>query len=192
MLGFSARVQAQESEIQNNNDNRGIRPPVTIEDLLMKQAYDKAVMEFEKYIKTAQGNPCDLLQLSFGVYSRLLDEDTTKTAFYQEKADYYFNQYMQACGNTADAYLLKNARMEPQNFDSTVLWMTKAIELDSTYADLYLTRGNALWQLQQTEQACADFQKVKELNPFYADYYDTQCVKPEEAQDAATEPAPAE
>lgn len=187
--GFSTRVQAQTAGQQNNE---GVRIPAYIGDLRNQQAYGKAVVEFDKFIKTAQGDPCELLQLSFMFYNDLLQVDTAKTAFYKEKVDSYTNQYLKSCGNTAYAYLLKNARMEPQDFDSTVVWMTKAIALDATDAYLYLTRGYALWVLQRTEEACADYKKAKELNASYADYYDTQCVKPEDAQEAVAEPAPAE
>lgn len=190
VLGFSMRVQAQTAGQQNNE---GVRIPAYIGDFVDQQAYGKAVMEFDKFIKTAPGDPCDLLQLSFMFYNNLLQEDTTKTDFYKNKVNSYRDQYLQSCGNTAYAYMLKNEQMDPQNFDSTVVWMTKAIALDATNGNLYLTRGYALWQLQRTEEACADYKKAKELDDeFYGSNYDTQCVKPEDAQDAAAEPAPAE
>lgn len=183
MLGFNARVQAQMAAQQNNE----LRIPAQIGDFVDQQAYAKAMVEFEKFIKTVQSNPCESFRLSLMFYNDLLQVDTTKTAFYQEKVDSYTNQYLQSCGNTAYAYLLKNARMESQDFDSTVVWMTKAIALNSTDAYLYHVRGYALWQLQRTEEACVDYKKAKELDEFYADYYDTQCVKPEESAEA---PAP--
>lgn len=181
MLGFSARLQAQATRQDND-----VRPPAYIEDLLAKQAYAKAVTEFEKYIGSAQGTACDLCYQSFMFYNRLLGEDTTKTGFYQEKVDFYINQYLQSCGNTVNAYVLRANRMDPQDFDSTVVWMTKAIALDAAYADLYLMRGYALWQLQRTKEACDDFKKAKEIDEFYGDYYDTNCVEPEDAAEEAT------
>ena len=147
--------------------------------------YETAVKEFEKFIKTAKGNPCDLIYLPMSFYMRLIDTDTSKTESYKDKVDFYFDQYMKTCGNTAEAYLLKNARMESQNFDSTVLLMTQAIALDPTYANLYFTRGSALWQLQQTEKACADYKKAKELDASYANNYDMQCVELKEAAETA-------
>lgn len=186
MLGFGARVQAQvseESEIniqstaQNNEPERSAQMPESIDNLMKSRAYAKAMGEFEKYIKTAQGSACELKYQSYMFYNRLLGEDTTKTEFYQEKVNESLNQYLQSCGNTVEAYVLKNNQMQPQDFDSTVVWMTKAIALDAEYAFLYVTRGYALWELQRTKEACDDFKKAKELNEFYGDYYDMNCVE---------------
>lgn len=189
VLGFSARVQAQTAGQQNNE---GVRIPAYIGNLVDQQAYGKAMVEFDKFIKTAPGDLCDILRLSFMFYNNLLQVDTAKADSYKGKVDSYRDQYLQSC-NTAYAYLLKNEQMNPQNFDSTVVWMTRAIALDATDGNLYLTRGYALWQLQRTEEACADYKKAKDLDEeFYGSNYDTWCVTPEESAEVAAEPAPAE
>lgn len=186
VCSFGTRVFAQasgqtaEGQSVTEQASRGVQMPETIMKMLDNGDYAKAVMEFEKFNKVAKGTPCDLKFLPFSFYYGLLGVDTTRTAFYQEKVDYYLGQFMQACGNTVEAYVLKESMMEPKNYDSTVVWMTAAIKLDPNYAHLYLTRGVALWELGQTKEACADFEKAKELNPEFADYYQNNCEEKKE------------
>ena len=168
------------------------RLPDAINNLLTSGAYTKAEAEFEKYMKTVKFDACDMIYVPYMFYSRLLEEDTTSTALYQEKVDAYANQYLQSCGNTFEAYMMRINKTDPQDFDAIVTLVTAAMQIEPDATFLYGMRGSALWQLQRTEEACADYKKAKELDESYADYYDTQCVKPEEAQDAAAEPAPAE
>lgn len=155
---------AQQAEEQ---PQRGVPTPKAIEKMVDNGEYDAAVKEFEKFMKTAKGNPCDLIYLPYTFYDRLRMEDTSKTAFYQQKADMYINKYLQTCGNTVDGYLLKESVGE-RIPDSTVARMTKAIAIEPNYAMLYTMRGDALWQLERTQEACADYAKAKELGDEYA------------------------
>lgn len=168
------------------------RLPDAIDNLITSGAYAKAEAEFEKYMKTVKFEPCDMIYVPYMFYSRLLEEDTTSTAIYQEKVNAYAGQYLQSCGNTFEAYMMRINKTDPQDLDAIVTLVTAAMQIESDAVFLYGMRGSVLWQLQRTEEACADFKKAKELDESYADYYDTQCVKPEDAQDAAAEPAPAE
>ena len=141
---------------------RGIPTPRPIEIMMDEGKFDQAVDEFEKYMTTAQGDACDLIYLPYTFYTRLLWEDASKTAFYQERRDFYIDTYLQTCGNTVEGYLLKEERMEPKNPDSTVVWMIKAIALDPTFDIPYLIRGHALWALQRPQEACADYKQAAE------------------------------
>lgn len=168
----SAQIAAQREQPQ-----RGMPTPRPIEIMMDEGKFDRAVSEFTKYMDTAQGDPCDLIYLPFTFYSRLLRDDTSKTAFYQEKADYYVDKFLQTCGNTVEGYQLKESLMEPKNPDSAVVWMTKAIALDSTVNMLYLVRAHALWELQRTREACADYKKAAEQRNWEAaDMYEQRCT----------------
>ena len=194
MLGFGARLQAQSSsqtaevvpahatplpdvapvmatdqpEAQMEPQDRGIPVPKEIEELIAKKDYENAVKEFDKFIKTAKGDPCVLIYLPLSFYERLAMEDkSSMSASYQEKAKSYMDKYMQTCGNTADAYLLLE-RFDKKTPEVTVTRMTEAIKLDPDYAIPYAARGNALWLLNRTTEACADFAKAKELGDAYA------------------------
>ncbi|MDE5559358.1 MAG: tetratricopeptide repeat protein [Bacteroidales bacterium] len=191
MLGFSAQAQsskqtkkvvpsnAQTSEsfeaVENapaaeispavaKEPDRGIPTPKAVEELLMQQNYTKAIEEFEKFIATAKGDSCDLLYLPYTFYARLNFLHPSKSSEYTKKMKYYMAEYQRKCSNSVEAYLLKDDMTEPRIPDSTLVWMTKALEIDSTYARIYSIRGEALWQLQRHKEACADFEKAKELN----------------------------
>lgn len=195
MFGFGARVQAQTVQPATDQDaghpQRGIPMPTPIETMMETGDFAKALSEFEKYTKTLKSNPCDVTYLNYVFYSRMSWSDTAKAAFYQEKSDSYADQFLQACGNTVEAYLLKDRKMMQKDPDSTVAWMTKAIEIDPSYDVLYMLRGSALWELKRTEEACADFKKAKEMTELYGEYYDTNCVESKDAAEEATE-TPAE
>lgn len=141
---------------------RGMPTPRPIEIMMDEGKFDQAVSAFEQYMDTAQGNPCDLIYLPYTFYNRLLWEDPSKTAFYREKMDFYIDKFLQTCGHTVEGYLLREERMEPKIPDSVVVWMTKAIALDSTFDLPYLLRGHALWELQRTQEACADYKQAAE------------------------------
>ena len=165
-------------EAQREPVHRGIPTPRPIEIMMDEGKFEQAVREFTSYMDTVQGDPCDLIYLPFTFYVRLLGEDLSKTAFYQEKVDFYFDKFQQTCGNTAEGYLLKEETMNPKNPDSTVVWMTKAIALDSTVDRLYVTRGYALWALQRTQEACADFKQAAGLrNTEGRDLYNARCLE---------------
>ena len=177
------------SSVVAKEPDRGIPTPKAIEDLLMQQNYTKAIEEFEKFIATAKGDACDLLYLPFTFYARLNYMDEAKSAEYTKKMNFYRNAYFEKCANSIEAYLLKDQMTEPRIPDSTVVWMTKAIEIDPAYAYLYSLRGEALWRLERKQEACADFEKAIELNndSFAVEFHRTYCAdipKEEEAVSA--------
>lgn len=160
--------------------------PDMIDKLLTAQDYARATSEFEKFLKASKFNECDIINVSYIFYSRLLEADTTKTAFYQEKVDAYANSFLQSCGNTFEGYMLRESRQNPRIPDSTVAWMTAAMKLEPEAPILYGMRGEALLELGQTEAACKDLKKAMELDAnTYADYYDTHCVKSEDTAGSA-------
>lgn len=189
MLGFSARVQAQSSgqtaevvpahatplpevpavqeqtppqDVQADEElqQRGMPTPREIEKLMDKGDFETAIKEFDKFIKTAKGDPCDLIYLPLSFYMRLSEEDTANS--YKGKVDSYLNQFMKTCGNTVDAYMLQE-RVDYQGPAKTVERMTQAMKYEPDYVVLYTMRGDALWQLNRAKEACADFAKAKEL-----------------------------
>lgn len=168
----SAQIAAQ----REKNPQRGMPTPLPIEIMVNEGKYAQAVSEFEKYMDTAQGDPCDLIYLPFTFYRRLLDENPFEEEFYQGKVNFYIDKFLETCGNTVEGYQFKEGMMEPKIPDSAVVWMTKAIELDSTVNMLYLIRGHALWELQRTREACADYKKAAELQNWEAaDMYEQRC-----------------
>lgn len=162
--------------------HRGIPTPKAIEAMMDAGEYAEAVDAFERYIKTAEGDSCDLIYLPFTFYSRLLWEDSTKPDFYQGKVDFYVDKFLQTCGNTVDAYILRDLRHEPRMPDSTVVWMTEAIQLDSNYNILYITRGEAFWQLQRIKEACADFKRAAVKDDYAKEFYEMNCLNQSEAE----------
>lgn len=217
MLGFSAQLQAQSSKqtkkvtpanaqtsesvkaVENapveetspvvaKEPDRGIPTPKAIEDLLMQQNYTKAIEEFEKFIATAKGDTCDLLYLPYTFYARLNFMNPSQSSEYTRKMNYYMAEYQKQCGNSVEAYMLKAQESTPRIPDSTVVWMTKAIEIDSTYAYLYSVRGEALWQLARKKEACVDFEKAVALNndSFAAEFVRMNCANlPKEEEETA-------
>ena len=57
------------------------------------------------------------------------------------------------------------------NFSQAVSEYTKAIEIDSNFADAYYNRGIAYYNQRNLPQAISDFTKVIEINPNYAKAY---------------------
>lgn len=57
------------------------------------------------------------------------------------------------------------------NFKSSIKKYTKAIELDSTFADGYFARGTAKLNNLEFDEAIADFNKTLEIEPFFAKAY---------------------
>ena len=164
-------------KVQGEPVHRGIPTPRPIEIMMDEGKFEQAVQEFTNYMDTVQGDPCDLIYLPYTFYNRLLFEDSSNHAFYEEKMDFYIDKFLKTCGNTAEGYLLKEMMQDLKNPDSTVLWMTKAIALDSTYNVLYLVRGHALWELQRTKEACADFKKAAEMrNTEGQEVYNGRCL----------------
>ncbi|MDE6515365.1 MAG: hypothetical protein K2L03_04935 [Bacteroidales bacterium] len=165
------------AEVQGEPVHRGIPTPRSIEIMMDEGKFEQAVQAFTNYMDTVQGDPCDLIYLPYTFYNRLWWEDPSKAAFYQEKVDFYVDKFLATCGNTVEWYQVKEHVMNPKIPDSTVVWMTKAIALDSTVNRLYLMRGYALWVLQRTREACADFKKAAEMqNTEGRDVYNEWCL----------------
>lgn len=189
MLGFGARLQAQvasgqtadvvpatpvalpdvlpadenEDEQEEEQPQRGMVTPKPIEDMVSRGEYAQAVAEFEKYMKTASGDPCDLLYLPYSFYDRLQFEDTANTAVHKETRDKYLAKFYKTCSNSPEVYVLKDRMSDPRTPESTLEYMNKALAIDPNYAQLYSMRGDALWALGRKEEACADFKKSQEL-----------------------------
>lgn len=206
MLGFGTRLQAQTSgqtadvvpanatpladipvmtlptdeadeQPAEEQPQRGMPTPQAIEDMVSRGEYAQAVAEFEKYMKTASGNPCDLLYLPYTFYDRLRIEDTAKADVYQGKVKIYVDKFLKTCGNTVEAYVLRDDLNEPRVPEQTIELMTKAIELEPEYVILYSRRASAFWELERTKEACADFKKAAELKEeFSASMYKMYCV----------------
>lgn len=186
----SAMVEEGPSPIVAKEPDRGIPMPQAVENLLGQRDFTKAIEEFEKFIATSKGDPCDLLYLPYTFYGRLMWMDTSRVFEYQKKQKYYMSEYQKKCENTVEAYLMKDQSSNPRIPDSTIVWITKAIEIDSSYAMLYSVRGEALWQLQRKKEACADFEKAVELNndSFAVEFYRSNCRNlPEEIHSENTE-----
>lgn len=158
---------------------RGIKTPEEVENLLQKGAYKQADQKLQKFLKKAQGgsyNPCDLIYMPMTVYSRMMWADTLRQDYHREKRDFYIAQYLETCGHTVEAYELQDAMANPRTPETTIEWMTKAIQAEPDYSMSYRTRGEALWQLQRTQEACADFKKCADLKDgFCLDFYTVRC-----------------
>ncbi len=175
---LSENVALDTQQAIKKEPDRGIPTPKFIEDLLMNQEYNKAVEEFEKFIKTAKATPCDLLYLPYTFYSRMESVDNARKVVYRQKKQYYIDEFQSACGNSVEAYIMKDQESNPRIPDSTVQWMTMAIAVEPTYAALYSIRGEALWQLQRKKEACVDFEKAIELNNdgFAVEFHKMNCL----------------
>lgn len=206
MLGFGTRLQAQVASGQTaevvpatpvalpevppaDEDNgqeeeeeqpqRGMVTPKPIEDMVSRGEYAQAVVEFEKYMKTASGDPCDLLYLPYSFYDRLQFEDTANSAAHQETRDKYLAKFFKTCSNSPEVYVLKDRMSDPRTPESTLEYMNKALAIDPSYGQLYSMRGDALWALGRKKEACADFEKSKELiNDSYSKrFLDENCTE---------------
>lgn len=164
--------------MSQKGEQRGIPTPKYIEDMVSEGKFVEAEAEFNKFIKKAQGDPCNLLYLRMSFYARLMRDDVANAQAHQAKRDGYIAEMENTCPNMADLYILK-ANIDPnQTPENIIYWMNKAAEADASYSLIYIMRGEAYRALGQTDKACADFKKVKELNSDYQDYfYDTMCPK---------------
>lgn len=178
-------TMGQQSEMSSQGEQRGIPTPKYIEDMVTEGKFVEAETEFNKFIKKAKGDPCNLLYLRMSFYARLMRDDVANAQAHQTKRDEYIAELEKTCPNMADLYILK-ATIDPnQTPENIIYWMNKAAEVDKSYSFIYSMRGEAYRVLGQTEKACADFKKVKELDPDYTNYYyDTYCVSPSAASDA--------
>lgn len=159
-----ATVAMGQPDPQAAQSQRGVVTPKQVEDLIMQREFAKAVETFEKFMKTAQGDACNLIYLRYTFYDRLMEVDRDQVAAYKVKRDASIVELEKNCPNMADLYVLKVQLYGEGKPDSVVKWLDKAIELDPTYAISYGMRADALWLLQEDEKACADYKKAAELN----------------------------
>ena len=82
---------------------------------------------------------------------------------------------MTTTNKEAEAALTKgNNAFENKDFDSAIIYFTKAIELDPNYAITYNNRGEAYSNLEQYPEALVDYTKAIELDPNYAIAYNNR------------------
>jgi len=73
---------------------------------------------------------------------------------------------MLACANPAQKYLDQGISYRDQEkWDEAIAAYTKAIEIDSKFANAYNNRGYAYFKKENNEAAIADFTKAIELEP---------------------------
>ncbi|HXK91728.1 MAG TPA: tetratricopeptide repeat protein [Bacteroidales bacterium] len=68
--------------------------------------------------------------------------------------------------NTKDPeiyYLLGNVYFNEKNYDEAIKYYTEAIEIDSTYAQAYTSRGKIYRIYNKRDEWCADFTKAYQL-----------------------------
>ncbi|MDD3629717.1 MAG: tetratricopeptide repeat protein [Bacteroidales bacterium] len=60
-------------------------------------------------------------------------------------------------------YLLGNVCFNERQYDEAIEYYTKAIEIDSTYAQAYTSRGKIYRMYNKRDEWCADFTKAYQL-----------------------------
>lgn len=163
-----------------------LRPPVIIDNLMGSGKYTEVVTELDKLVKSGEGDACLRLFIAYQTYTSLKNFDPAQAEEYAQKQDVVKAELEKKCANSALTYLMK--ALESQGQPATVVAMaSKAMEIDSTLGLCYELRGQALWQLNRAEEACADFAKGAETgNPGSVALYSTYC------RAFMEEPAPAE
>lgn len=165
-----------------------LRPPVIIDNLMGYGKYAEVVTELDKLVKSGEGDPCHRLFMAYQTYASLMNFDPDQAEEYTKKQEVTKAELEKKCPNSAVVYLMKALESQGQPAQVVTL-LTKAVEIDSTLGLCYELRGNALWQLNQPEEACADFAKGAEMgNPGSKALYGTYC----RAFMPVEEPAPAE
>lgn len=140
---------------------KGIGPPEIVERLLAEEKYAQAAQAFEYFGDTMQGEyeRCYLLYAYMLFYNYLLDVDTTQTDEYKTKRDARLAEMEKQCPDYIEFLMMKvYLAEEPQE---VVKWTTKAIAVKPKAA-FYLSRANALWEMGQTKEACADYKQAAE------------------------------
>ena len=74
-------------------------------------------------------------------------------------------------GRAADHYNRAVAYAEKGEYDQAFSEFTKAIEIDSDYADAYVGRGAAYLHKREFEQAISDYTRAIEIDPNHAPAY---------------------
>ena len=76
----------------------------------------------------------------------------------------------QTTNKEAEAALIKGVNAVKNNdFNSAIIYYTKAIELDPKNVEAYYGRGFAYDELKKYPEAIADYTKAIELDPKYVD-----------------------
>lgn len=180
-------VGSQDVDSLDEHPQRGVPTPKAIEDMIRNKEFAKAVSEFEKFMKKANGNPCDLIYLRVTFYGNLRHVDTNAIQIeqYKAKEEQYISELEKKCPNMPEIYVIK-AFLESndgENQEILIQYLTKAIELDNEYSMGYSMRGNAYWNLGQTEKACADFKKAAQLkDQMGLMLYQQNCPEPESVE----------
>ena len=129
---------AQQSTMTQGGVQRGIPTPKYIEDMVSDGKFVEAEEEFNKFIKKAQGDPCDLLYLRMSFYARLMRDDIANAETHQAKRDGYISELEKTCPNMVDLHILK-ASMDPSaSPENIIYWMDKAAAVDTSYSLIYM------------------------------------------------------
>lgn len=140
---------------------KGIGPPEIVERLLMEEKYAQAMQAFEYFGDTIQGEyeRCYLLYAYVLFYNYLIDRDRSQAVEYRAKRDARLAEMERQCPDYIEFFLMKVYLAEdPQD---VVKWTTEAIAVKPKAA-FFLSRANALWEMGQTEKACADYKQAAE------------------------------
>lgn len=155
---------------------KGIGPPEAVVQLLEEEKYAQAAQAFEYFGDTMQGEyeRCYLLYAYMLFYNYLLDVDTTQTDEYKTKRDAHLAEMEKQCPDYIEFLAMKMyLAEEPQE---VVKWATKAIDIKPKPA-FYLSRGNALWIMGKTKDACADYKRAAEKQfPGGIDMFKERCA----------------
>lgn len=152
-----------------------LRPPMTVENLMGEGKFTEAVAELDKFVKSGQGDACYRMYVAYQTYTSLMNFDANQAAGYAQKRDALKAEMEKKCANSAVTYIMK-AQQAGQTPGMVVTLMTKAMEIDPKLELCYELRGNALWQLGQSKEACADFAAgAKTGNPALSSLYNTYC-----------------
>lgn len=140
---------------------KGIGPPEIVERLLREEKYAQAVQAFEYFGDTIQGEyeRCYLLYAYVLFYNYLIGMDRPQAVEYRAKRDARLAEMEKQCPDYIEFLLMKVYLAE--NPQEVVKWTTAAIAVKPKAA-FFLSRANALWEMGQTEKACADYKQAAE------------------------------
>lgn len=152
---------------------RGLPTPPHIENLFRSGRISEALREFEKFKAENQKktSPYNLLYSEMTIYQQAQMADRENGEQYAQKVAALRQQIISKYPNVSDTYLLQIENNTPPQ--KIIQLATKAIELDPENVSAYETRGNALYQIGKTKEACADFEKLPWKNKLFL--YENTC-----------------
>lgn len=116
------------------------------------------------------------------IYTKLIELNPDDSQFYFGRAGTYdkLHQYTKAVADYRKAEQLReqkfaDGRVDPSNVESVEV-LSKEIEIDPSFGQLYLRRSIGYSQRQQPELALADLGKVIELEHDNAEVYQRRCL----------------